>query len=289
MTTYPSTYFDGVTGLLEQLTLAVVSQKLINRSYLPDNLQTDFVSKSVDYRVVVDNSESYGEAYLQIDVTLPTIPYDARVLATADTDITTRALSLNAQSVASLGLSRENSYLGRSFPAKCPAYLEDFTSANHLITNTLERRIYSLCIQILAYKRWELAYNRIAEMMVVRDRIDALGLLAPTPLNLPSAAGLEDMRQALIGELATTDALTLRGIQEPFILRTANIGAGTGGGGGSAQELGNFFGGDDPASSDRLSSSLLNLLESTGAASPFGAPSDGGSPKQNESPILKDC
>jgi hypothetical protein len=289
MTTYPSTYFGGVTGLLEQLTLAVVSQKLINRSYLPDNLQTDFVSKSVDYRVIVDNSESYGEAYLQIDVTLPTIPYDARVLATADTDITTRALSLNAQSVASLGLSRENSYLGRSFPAKCPAYLEDFTSANHLITNTLERRIYSLCIQILAYKRWELAYNHIVEIMVIRDRIDAMGLLAPATLNLPSAAGLEDMRQELLTELANPNALPLRGIPEPFVLKYVVGAAGGGTSGGSAQELGGFFGGDDPASSDRLSSSLLNLLESTGAASPFGTPSDGGSPKQNESPILKDC
>jgi hypothetical protein len=289
MTAYPSTYFDGVTGLLEQLTLAVVSQKLINRGYLPDNLQTDFVSKSVDYKVVSDSTESYSEAYLQIDVTLPSIPYDARVLATAGTDITTRAISLNTQSVASLGLSRESNYLQKSFTAKCPAYLQDFTSANYLITNTLERRIYSLCIQILAYKRWELAYNRIVDMMVIRDRIDAMGLLGPTVLNLPSAGGLEDMRQALITELASPTALRLRGIQEPFVLKTA-VGAVVGGAsGGSAQELGNFFGGDDPASSDRLSSSLLNLLESTGAASPFGTPSDGGSPKQNESPILKDC
>jgi hypothetical protein len=55
VTYFPPTYFDGATGILEQLVLAVVTQREANKQYQADGFTTDLVKDSVNLNVVNDN------------------------------------------------------------------------------------------------------------------------------------------------------------------------------------------------------------------------------------------
>jgi hypothetical protein len=288
MTVYSENLFTGATGVLEHLILAVIAQKLANRGYLPSSLETDFTAQSINWQIISDSAQSREDsnAMLEINVTLPIIPYDSISLSNTDPDISRRLLSINSTNIDTLSISKEDTYDQKSLSARYPEYLNDFTSDNYLITNTLERRIFNLCLQILSYERWEEKYNAIIDKLYFHYLVSLGGY--DLPENIEGEGELEAQRQDLIAMLQGVDPLPL---ELPIIFNPIfPPGASTDGGSGSASGLGDFFGGSDPANAPKLSESLLDLLNSANTADLFGSASDG-SPSNNrpEVPTLADC
>jgi hypothetical protein len=293
MTYYPQDYFDGVTGLLEQLALAVVTQREANQNYQPDGFTTDFVTRSVNWWAVVDNegirpSETASTATLEIEIQIPRFPLEAFVLTDSPADFTSDLYSVNLADVTNTSVNKKVAYPINSFPAKVPAFLSDWTSPNHKLKNTLERRIANLCLQIYAYKLWETRYNYVKLLFKIDLQYQAANAIAGRPLNLPDTAAIQVMMDALILELQSTDHLPLIEKDPIIFVYPAQLVSTPS---NSAVELGGAYGSSDPASEGKLSSSIKSLLDSAGSSpSNFGTSSREPSiPQQKEQPTLSPC
>lgn len=296
MTLYSQATIAGADGLLEQLLLLVITQKLANANYVPSSLETDFTTRSVDWSLQIDtkiseNGEETSAGFIDISISLPILPYDNVCLESVpvDTDISRRIFSINPTNADSLYIAREPAYALNSYPAYCPAYLDDFSAVNMGKANSLERRLMSLCLQIYGYKRWEFRYNYIVGLINMRE-LETIE--TPLVADFPTLADLEQQRLDLVTEI-TTSNLALPLDLPSYFVSTApppiSIGSG---GNGSAQALDGYFGAADPSIGDKtsLSEFMKDLLNSTDSP---GGNFGGSSAQQNisgkETPTLKDC
>jgi hypothetical protein len=282
LTYYPENYFDGVTGLLEQLVLACTDLRHSNQNYREDGFTTSLVKDSVTMNITVDVTGNDGipsqAAALEISILSPKYPLETVMLTDSD-HYSKSAYSLGLGDVSNSSINRKAIYPQNSFEAKIPAYLLDWTSADHRITNTLERRVFELAIQIYAYKLWEGRWNHNEQLVIYHMRNNALpGIPNVIP---PEVLEVRDQLIAEIQGLTTPLLVAFDPIPIPDI---STIGVEN-----SATELGNAFGGQDPASEGNLSDGLKELLSATNNFGSTGGDSPSASNQQNESPTLETC
>jgi hypothetical protein len=157
MTTTPLNYFDKVPGTIDQLVLAVITQKLINQDYVPELLRTDFTSNSVSYSVTSDSGDNgTNNASLAISITFPTLPYARQILVDRE-GFDKRVMSINSLNIDTLSLPQKPDYPIKSFPAQLPEYL-----SQSVPDNILERRLMALCLHIRNYRNWVQRWNNLA-------------------------------------------------------------------------------------------------------------------------------
>jgi hypothetical protein len=293
MTTTPINYFDKVPGTLEQLVLAVITQKLINRDYVPGLLETDFTSNAITYSVTSNSGDNNSNtANLAISLTFPTVPYARQILVDKE-GFDKRVMSINSLNIDTLSLPQKHAYPLKSFPAQLPAYLNQAVPQN-----ILERRLMALCLHIRNYRNWVQRWNIIAVQWQFAKyqahwNIDPNTFYETLPL-----VEIELLRDALILELSTG----IKYVKIPVLSLEARLPSSSSpivGSPNSAQQLIEFLNPEiqaDPANENQspLSSQLLEDLfqaaKSNDSNNGFSLPSS--DPQANtptEKPTLPNC
>jgi hypothetical protein len=295
MTTTQLDYFDKTPGTLEQLVLGVVTQKLINRDYVPELLRTDFTSNSVSYSVTSDSGDNgTNNANLAISITVPTVPY-ARQILTDKEGFDKRVMSVNSLNIDTLSLPQKPDYPIKSFPAQLPEYLDQAVPEN-----ILERRLMALCLHIRNYRNWVQRWNALAtQWRFVKYQAHwnvNPNIIYPVYETLPLIE-IERLRDDLLLELSTR--IKFKKIVPFDIVATFPISGSVVGDPSSAQELIEFLNNgevSDPANENQspLSSQLLDDLyeaaQSNESNNGFSLPSS--EPQFNipdEKPTLPNC
>lgn len=299
MTTTPLNYFDKTKGTLEQLVLAVIVQKLINRDYVPELLRTDFTSNSVSYSVASDSGDNgTNNASLAISITFPTVPYARQILVDKE-GFDKRVMSINSLNIDTLSLPQKPNYPLKSFPAQLPTYLNQSVPEN-----ILERRLIALCLHIRNYLNWVQRWNILAQQWRFAKyqthwNVDP-NITYPVYETLPLIE-IERLRDDLLLELST--GIKYKKILPLDIVARFPTSQAIVGNPKSAQELILFLNDgelSDPANenqspmSSRLLEELTEAVNSSGSSVSGGI--FGGSPKSEpqdntpkEEPTLPNC
>lgn len=274
MTTYPINYFDGTEGILEQLLLAVIAQKLANKEYKQGLLDTGFVENSIDYNVTLDSVEN-GEmvATLNLSLTFPTMPYERQILADSD-DFSRRIMSVNTAHISNSFLPRKATYPQRSLTPILPAYLN--TASNE---NSLERRIFSLAYSMRNVLNWIARWNSCAQGLHIA-RFFTTGTIQQN-----FNAYYAPIKSAL--DLELVNGFTFAPIPvNPLIIPPAPVQIGVSGEPGTFSELAAEFGVSDPYSNSDNASKLSEGLLAQLTSSPQQDPT---TPDPVEQTSLPDC
>ena len=296
MTTTPLDYFDKTEGTLEQLVLAVITQKLINQDYVPDLLRTDFTNNSVSYSVTSDSGDNgTNDTNLAISLTFPTVPYARQILVDKE-GFDKRVMSINSLNVDTLSLPQKPDYPIKSFPAQLPEYLSE-----PVPENILERRLMALCLHIRNYRNWVQRWDALANQWQFAKyqthwNVDP-NIIYPVYETLPLIE-IERLRDNLLAELNT--GIKYVKVESFEVTATFPVSGSSSGDPRSAQELIKFLisgeASSDPANENQspLSSQLLDDLtqavNSSGSSGGFSLPSQ--DPQINtptEKPTLPNC
>jgi hypothetical protein len=283
MTSYPPTYFSKTTGTLEQLVLATVTQSLVNKDYVL-NIIRDFTRGSINWNVVLSATESdTPQAYLNLDLTFPLIPFDRQML-TDSPSFDRRVASMNALSIDQTSLPQEPTYTEKSYPAQLAAYLSVDDDQN-----TLERRLMALVLHARNVQNWIARWNHWAGEWFIAQYYPANNVFRP--YNFPTLVEIEVIRDAMIDEL--TDGIIYQPVPiplaeavnyRPIAVNPGNVRA-------EMEVLNNDPGGSDPAaiSSTLPAQELLKSLtdQYSGFAGNTSDPTIPATPE--ESPTLPDC
>jgi hypothetical protein len=293
MTKYTTAYFDATPGMLEQLVLAVVTQKLSNASYLPSNLETDFTTDSVDWNVTLDaNGSGENQATLNLSITFITSPYARQILSNRE-GFEQRVVSYNSNSIDGLALNRESSYPINSYPVQyLPAYLLD----NDHDQNTLERRMMWLCLQIQAVQNWISRWNNLARLWQLRNYSTSVVLppdMTIDQLNIKRDLLLSQLSAMVPTEFTTEYSYDVTPLAESALSESTYYESP--GYEYPGYEYPGYESPGDPANNDPssyLPSSLLDSLQSQsseyGSSSPDSDRPSRKEPEENQ-PTLPDC
>lgn len=284
MTTTPLDYFDKVPGTLEQLVLGTITQKLINRDYIPSSLATDFTTNAINYAVTLDSGDNLSiDGSLSLSLTFPIIPFERQILVDKES-FDLRIMSLNSLNIDTLSLPQKPDYPVKSVLAQLPEYL-----SLDVPQNILERRLMALCLHIRNYLNWIDRWNNLANYWI-------LDVYQQTPSISYPLAEIEADRDALLLELQ--DGIVYRSIPpNRFYIAPPEPPLNDP---GTAEEIIDFFSGDsgssDPGNSgtgSSFSSSMLDaireIIEPAGGGFSLDIPDLSLSGGGTETPTLPDC
>ena len=291
MTTYPQSFFTPTTGILEQLTLAAIAQSIANRSFLPGNVQTDFVKNSVNIAINGDANHLSSEGALSIDLQFITFSFDRQCLISKG-GLDRRIASYNSTAIDEIAITRERTYPQQSFPViNLPEYLTSDTDPN----NILERRILVLCLQALAVQRWIDRWNECAKDWFNRKYLPKI---SNDILKVPSLIKIEAIRDALLLELTTGIDYDIADVK---VFSDSQLGIAPATEPGTAQEETTYLSGgsgdpliiaENSGGGGYMSSGLVKQLEEALAENALFGNGNiyyGGSSSPTEKPTLPNC
>lgn len=150
MSLYNESFFNGTTGLIQNILLTASAQEICNRKFNPSGIETDYYSNSIAYGVGMDNVPN-GLSQLDLVVNLPIAQQTG---LTDSVDLAARITSVTSQVLDSIPFSHNASYPSiNDYPMETlPSYL---TGGNP----TLERRLVWLCTSLMNLTSWLEEWN----------------------------------------------------------------------------------------------------------------------------------